>query len=81
MNEQTVNALEILMITTLIFFRVAGTCAIVWLIVGAEITNGWKVFLIALSIVVGLSSSLKYQNPNAKCDKCLFTEAQSEIDK
>lgn len=77
MNPQITNVLEIVMLTTYIILRIACTCAIVWMLVGADITNGWKVFLIALAIIIGLSGSIRYKNPNEQCDKCIFTETQS----
>lgn len=65
MNAQFVNALELFMMGVLIVTRIAGTCAIVWMLIEARgIGEGWKVFLIAVALVLGLGFHLYYDNPN-----------------
>ena len=65
MSEQIVNAMEIFMMGVLVVTRIAGTCAIVWMLIEAtSISEGWKVFLIAAALVLGLAFNLHYDNPN-----------------
>lgn len=64
MSEQIVNAMEIFMMGVLVVTRIAGTCAIVWMLIeSTSISEGWKVFLIA-ALVLGLAFNLHYDNPN-----------------
>lgn len=68
MNPQTINAMEIVMLTIFVVLRIAGTCFIVWALATSGITVGYKTILIALALLVGLGFGLKYSNPNAPCD-------------
>ena len=78
MSPQTVNAMEIVMLVLFIVLRVSGTCFIVWVLATSNITVGYKTFLIALALLVGIGFTLKYQNPNAPCDPqhCIFKEPE-----
>lgn len=58
--------LEIVMLVAYVLGRLTATAAIVWLLIHADLTNGWKVFLLALTIAVGLGFSVKYHNPYDK---------------
>lgn len=70
MNAHTINALEIVMVILYTLSRLSASAAVVYFLCNADITNGWKVFLIALAIIVGLGFNVKYENPNAQCDEC-----------
>lgn len=74
MSPQTINAMEIVMLTIFVVLRIAGTCFIVWALATSDITVGYKTLLIALALAIGLCFSISYQNPNAPCDPqhCLF---------
>lgn len=49
----------------LVVARIAGTCAIVWMLIEAtSISEGWKVFLIAAALVLGFAFNIHYDNPN-----------------
>lgn len=76
MNPQTINAMEIVMLTIFVVLRIASTCFIVWALATSGITVGYKTILIALALLVGLGFGLKYSNPNAPCDPqhCIFKE-------
>lgn len=67
MNAQTINALEIVMVILYTLSRLSASVAVVYFLCNADITNGWKVFLIALAIIIGLGFNVKYKNPNAQC--------------
>ena len=77
MNPQTINALEIVMVIVYTAMRFLATAAVIYFLCRADITNGWKVFLIALTILIGLGINLKYKNPNAQCDECIFKTQDS----
>lgn len=64
MSPQTVNALELVMIMVWTVGRLIATCFIVWFLCRSDILGGFKVFLIALTVIVGLTYSTKYKNPN-----------------
>ena len=68
MSETITAILEIVVLAAYVLGRLAATAAIVWFLIHSDITNGWKVFLLALTIAVGLGFSVKYQNPFAKHD-------------
>ena len=68
MTMQTVNALELVMMIIYTSTRLAASAAVVYFLCGSEITNGWKVFLIALAIVIGFGFNVKYKSPNDQCD-------------
>lgn len=72
MTTQTINALEILMIVIYVVARLLVSASVIYFLCLSDITNGWKVFLIALTIIIGLGFNMKYKNPNDQCDKCLF---------
>ena len=78
MTTQTINALEILMIVIYVVARLIVSASVIYFLCLSDITNGWKVFLIALAIIIGLGFNMKYKNPNAQCDKCLF-ESQGTL--
>lgn len=40
MNPQTINAMEIVMLTIFVVLRIAGTCFIVWALATSGITVG-----------------------------------------
>lgn len=43
----------------LVVARIAGTCAIVWMLIEAtSISEGWKVFLIAAALVLGFAFNI-----------------------
>ena len=61
------NVLELLMLILYVLARVAGTVAIVWLLctkLKGSITEVFLFALIAVTILVGLGFSIKYDNPN-----------------
>lgn len=66
MSPQIVNALELIMLMVSIVSRYAATCIIVFFLIQSDISNGWKVLLILLSVLFGFELHLKYKNPNAK---------------
>jgi len=66
MSESITAILEIVMLAACVLGRLAATAAIIWLLIHADLTNGWKVFLLALTIAFGLGFSVKYHNPYAK---------------
>lgn len=70
MNAQTINALEIVMVILYTLGRLFASAMVVYFLCKADITNGWKVFLIALAIIIGFGFNIKYKNPNAQCDEC-----------
>lgn len=70
MNVQTINALEIVMVILYTLGRLFASAMVVYFLCKADITNGWKVFLIALAIIIGFGFNIKYKNPNAQCDEC-----------
>lgn len=70
MNPQIVNALELVALILFVLAKVGGTCLIVSLLVDAPVSNGFKVFLIAIAIAVGLGFGIKYDNPNNQNMKC-----------
>ena len=72
MNAQTVNALELVTLMIYVAIRLSASAAVVYFLCNADITNGWKVFLIALAIIIGFVFNFKYKNPNAQCDECVF---------
>lgn len=72
MNAQTINALEIVMVILYTLGRLFASAMVVYFLCKADITNGWKVFLIALAIIIGFGFNFKYKNPNAQCDECVF---------
>lgn len=78
MNAQTINALEIVMVILYTLGRLFASAMVVYFLCKADITNGWKVFLIALAIIIGFGFNMKYKNPNDQCDKCLFN-SQSTV--
>lgn len=63
MSKSITAILEIVMLSACVLGRLAATAAIVWLLIRADLTNGWKVFLLALTIAFGLGFSVKYHNP------------------
>lgn len=68
MGESITAILEIVMLALYVIGRLAATGAICWLLIHSDITNGWKVFLLVLTIAIGLGFSIKYHNPYAKHD-------------
>lgn len=61
------NVLELLMLILYVLARVAGTIAIVWLLctkLKGSITEVFLFALVAVTILVGLGFSIKYDNPN-----------------
>lgn len=72
MNAQMVNALELVTLMIYVAIRLSASAAVVYFLRNADITNGWKVFLIALAIIIGFGFNLKYKNPNAQCDECVL---------
>lgn len=76
MNPQTINAMEIVMLTIFVVLRIAGTSFIVWTLAASNISVGYKTILITIALIVGLGVSFKYQNPNAPCDpaNCIVKE-------
>lgn len=64
MSPQTVNALELVMIMVYTAGRLIATCFIVWFLCQSDIQGGFKVFLIALTVIVGLTFKTTYKNPN-----------------
>lgn len=47
------------MMGVLVVARIAGTCAIVWMLIEAtSISEGWKVFLIAAALVLGFAFNI-----------------------
>lgn len=70
MNAQIVNALELITMIIYVAMRLSSSAAVVYFLCNADITNGWKVFLIALAIIIGFGFNFKYKNPNAQCDEC-----------
>lgn len=66
MSKSITAILEIVMLSACVLGRLAATAAIVWLLIRADLTNGWKVFLLALTIAFGLGFSVKYHNPYDK---------------
>lgn len=77
MNAQTVNALELVTLMIYVAIRLSASAAVVYFLCNADITNGWKVFLIALAIIIGFGFNFKYKNPNAQCDECVFKSQDS----
>lgn len=75
MNPQTVNAMELVMLSLFVVGRIVGTCFIVWALAASNITIGYKTLLIALAIAIGMGFGIKYHNPNNPCDHaCIFNE-------
>ena len=68
MGESITAILEVVMLAACTLGRLAATAAIVWFLIHSGITNGWKVFLLVLTIAIGLGFSVKYHNPYAKHD-------------
>lgn len=68
MSEDITAILEIVVLAAYVLGRLAATAAIVWFLIHSDITNGWKVFLLSLTIAVGLGFSVKYHNPYDKHD-------------
>ena len=64
MDSQTVNALELVMIMVYTVGRLVATCLIIWFLCQSDIEGGWRVFLIALTVIVGLTFRTTYKNPN-----------------
>lgn len=64
MSKEFLSFIELAVIFLCTTGRLIATASIVWILVHADITNGWKVFLLALTIVIGLSFSVKYHNPD-----------------
>lgn len=61
------NFFELLMLILYVLARIAGTVAIVWLLctkLKGSITEVFLFALIAVTILVGLGFSIKYDNPN-----------------
>ena len=77
MNPQVINALEIVMVIVYTTMRLLATAAVIYFLCCADITNGWKVFLIALTVLIGFGFNLKYKNPNEQCDECVFKTKDS----
>lgn len=60
------NVLELVMLILYVLARVAGTVAIVWLLV-TKVGDAFSTpFLIALALLIGLGFSIHYDNPNNK---------------
>ena len=66
MGKSITAILEIVMIVIIVTGRLAATYFISCLLISSTISTGWKVFLLALTILVGLGYSFKYQNPYAE---------------
>ena len=66
MGKSITAILEIVMIVILVIGRLLATGFISWTLIHSDISTGWKVFLLALTILVGLGYSFKYQNPYAE---------------
>lgn len=62
--EQVVNTLEVLSLLALVIGRLIASCYIVKLLCEADFSSGWKIFLIAMTIIIGMGFSVKYHNPN-----------------
>ena len=79
MTMQTVNALELVMLIIYTTTRLAASAAVVYFLCNAEITNGWKVFLIALAIVIGFGFNVKYKSPNDLGNPTAFQKEDSSV--
>ncbi len=66
MGESITAILEIVMIVIIVIGRLTATGFISWLLINSDISTGWKVFLLALTILIGLGYSFRYHNPYDK---------------
>lgn len=63
MGEAITAVLELVVVALYVLGRLAATVAICWVLMRSEISQGWKVFLLILAILMGLGFSLRYHNP------------------
>lgn len=57
------NVLELVMLILCVLARIAGTVAIIWLIVTKVSDDFFKFALISFTVFVGLGFSVHYDNP------------------
>lgn len=65
MAEGIVNILELVMLMLTTLARVAGTVALVWIVVEKLKYDFGTFWLLVLIVLVGLGFSIKYDNPYA----------------
>ena len=71
MNPHVVNELELIMLMIYVVARIAGTFGIIWIIAASSISNGWKVVIIVLTVIIGLGFTVRYHNPNSLHSQCI----------
>lgn len=78
MSSQVVNVLELVMLMTYVVARIAGTTGIVWITATSDISSGWKVFIIVLTVIIGLGFNVRYQNPNSLHSPCTVAQEKQK---
>lgn len=68
-KDSLIAALEIFLIIACSALRLACICYIVYELCDSDISQGWKVVLLIITILCGLTFDISYKNDSSATDK------------